>query len=375
MIKLTLQNDWQPEDDMDAIVDKWIAYENAKIPSDIRESLRAFFPHIGISPDEADLIPASVAHHITMHSTTYRKYVKEQKESAQKSLFEQEFFARLQALYVVLEFYTAFMETLSIAKRANILYVKASLVKVKSGLLEEKVKLWPKTNADEEQLTLLVEIENALRRFENIVPVEIVKYVDYDSYQIPSDTLSTYRAVGDLVELPALKKQAEELFDRYGYIQTGRNTFAPKSINAKGNAFKREFWARLQELYSLLEFYAAFVESLLIAKRANDFYLKTCSIKISSGLLEKEMALYPKTKEEEQMLAFLIETEKHLRIFGNVMPVEVARYIGYDVYKISGDILSAYSIAAEMFELLGLKKQAEAFFVCMDTCKQEKRKG
>ncbi|MCL2856566.1 MAG: hypothetical protein FWE19_02420 [Oscillospiraceae bacterium] len=377
MIKLALQNSWQPEDDLSAIVDKWIAEENAKIPAEVRENLREYFPHIGISPDEADLIPASVAHHITMHSLTYRKYL----NSQNKSIFEKEFFVRLQALYTILDFYTAFVETVSITKRANVLCLKLISIKVKSGLLEEKSNLMPKTRADEELLTLLVEIENSLLAFESIVPVETVKYIGHVIYQIPSDTLSTYRTVEELVQLSDLKKQAEELFGRYGYIQTGRSTFVSKhdkkqseseNTNLEAYTFKQRFLVRLQALYILLEFYTTFIESLIVAKRTNDFYLKSFSIKVKPDLPEKEVTLCPKTKEEEQMLAFLVEIEKSLRLFENVMPVEIARYIDYDIYQISGDSLSTYSIAAEMFGLLDLKKQAEGFFAHMG--KSEKSK-
>jgi len=211
-----------------------------------------------------------------------------------------------------------------------------------------------------------------------MVPVETVKYIGYLSYQIPGDTLSTYRAVEGLVELSDLKKQSEELFRRYGYIQIGRNAFAlkhdknqseSKSASPGTNTFKQKFLVRLQELYTLLEFYATFVESLIVAKRANDFYSKTCSIKAKSDLLETKVDLHPRTKEEEQMLAFLVEIEKSLRLFENVMPVEIARYIGCDSYQISGDSLSVYSIALEMLELLDLKKQADAYFGCVGTGK------
>ena len=379
MIKLTLQNDWQPEDDATATFDKWIADENAKIPPDIRESLREFFPHIGMSSDEADLIPASVAQHIVVYSLTYHKYINARKKSTQnvseinKSLFNQEFLARLQALYVILEFYAAFAKTLQITKRANAFYVKSSSMKIKSGLLDKKVTLPPKTRAEEDLLAFLSEIEKSLRMFENIVPVEIVKYIGHDSYQIPGDTLSTYSAVMDISELPELKKQAEELFSSYGYLQTGRATFAPRydetknaqmSMNTEENAFKQEFLARLQALYTLLEFYAAFVETLLIAKRAGSFNIKACSTKVMPGLFDGEIHLRPKTKSEEQMLSTLVEIEKSLRMFENVVPVAVAKYIGYDSYQIPGDSLSAYSAAAEMLELLDLKKQAEELF-CM----------
>jgi hypothetical protein len=47
MIKLTLQGYWQPEDDMDAVISRWIEEENAKIPADIRENLRELFPSVG----------------------------------------------------------------------------------------------------------------------------------------------------------------------------------------------------------------------------------------------------------------------------------------------------------------------------------------
>ena len=174
LIKITLQDSWQPEDDLSAVVDKWIAEENAKIPADVREKLREFFPHIGISSGEADLIPASVAHHIVMNSFAYRKYFNGQSGNGQKSPFEQEFFGRLQAIYVILEFYASFVETVAITKRANVLYLKATSMKVKSGLRKEEVSLLPKTKAEEEMLTLLVEIENSLRVFESVVPVEIV---------------------------------------------------------------------------------------------------------------------------------------------------------------------------------------------------------
>jgi len=376
MIKLTLQSYWQPEDDLSAIMDNWIAAENAKIPADIRESLRGFFPHIGIFPEEADLIPESVAQYITMHSPSYQTYRKNHAADTQtgtpieKRSFEQTLLARLQARYVLLEFYTAFVEMVRIAKRADVLYVKASSVKVKLSAPDEQESLQPKTEAEDELFSFLAEIEQSLRNFESVVPVEIVRYIGHESYQIPSDTLSSYRAVEDLPALSDLKKQAEAFFDRYGYVQTGRNTFAPKYDTKEPVArtdFKGSFLTRLQELYALLAFYAAFVESLQIAKDANDFYTKTSSIKVKSDLFDRETDLRPKTAEEEQLLAFLVEVERALCLFETLMPVEVARYIDYDIYQITGDSLSTYHMASEMFALLDLKKQAETLFCIHDT--------
>jgi len=225
MIKLTLQGYWQPEDDADATIDKWIAEENAKIPADIRENLRGFFPQIGLSSDEADCIPASVAQYITTHSQTYQTYMRDQKKH---TVIEPAFFERLQVLYILLDFYANFVETVQLAKRADAFYVNAASTKVKPDALKKELDLCPKTKEEERMLALLVEIEYALRRFEQIVPVNIAKYIDYDSYEIPSDTRATYRAVKELTELPDLRKQAEALFYTHGYVRTGKNSFAPK---------------------------------------------------------------------------------------------------------------------------------------------------
>jgi hypothetical protein len=300
-----------------------------------------------------------------MHSQTYQNYRNDHRGRVQHeaSFSEQELLARLQTLYVILEFYATFVKTLFFSKRANLLYVKASSVKVKSGLRDEEAVLRSKTKATEDLARLLAEIEKSLRMFENIVPVEIVKYTGYDSYQIPSDLLSVYHAAEELLELPDLQKQAEALFDRYGYVQTGRNSFAPRyAQQIETHSFGEVFFPRLQALYTLLKFYAAFVDSLSVAKRAGEFYVKTSTVKVWSNLLEREAELRPKTEDEERMLAFLIEVEKTLRLFEHVVPVKVAKYATYDSYQIPGDSLSAYRAAVEMPELSDLKKQAEAFF-------------
>jgi|GEM_PF-3160865 len=376
MIKPTPKDCWQHEDDASEVIDKWIADENAKIPDDIRGNLREYFHHIGICADEADLIPASVAQHIIKNSITYSRYKKEHKESEQKkakieSIFaEHEFIAHLQALYVKLEFYSAFSEAVLLSKRANTLYMKAFSIKVKPGLLEKKSNQLPKATIDDEQLTFLVRIEKCLRMFEDIVPTSIVKYVDYDSYQIPGDTLATYLAVEKLIELFDLKDQVESFFRKYGYIQIGRSTFIKKcdkneieqkNQTAEGRNFFRAILMRIQAQYTILECYAEFVESLLTAKRISDFSLKTYTARVRTELLESELELLPKTGEEEKMLVFFIESGKSLRKFEHVMPVEISKYIDHDSYRISGDILSTYSLAEEFLELLELKKQAGVF--------------
>jgi len=372
MIKLTLQDYWQSEDDISSIIDDWIADENAKIPEDIREKLREFFPHVGISPDEADKIPESVAQHITTNSIAYRNYVIGQKASEKSGSFEQENFIYLQGLYVILEFYSSFIETVKIAKRADMLHVKKSSAKIKLDLSDKKISLQPKTEQQEKLLTLITQIENALQVFENTVPVDVVKYMDYNSYQIPADTTSTYSVATELIKLSELKEQAESFFDKHGYVQTGRTTFVSKyNENADTLVYdeneeksrKLRIEARLKSLYSLLEFYDAFVESMIIAKRTNDFYKKTSSIQVESDLLERELNICPKTEKEKQVLGLIINIERSLQIFENVMPIEIVKYTEYDTHQISGDSLSNYSIASEMHDLLDVKKQAGAFFV------------
>jgi len=370
MIKLTLQDYWQSEDDITSIVDDWVADENSKIPEDIREKLREFFPHIGISPDEADAIPESVAQHITTHSIAYRNYVINQKESAKSSSFEQEIFKYLQELYVLLEFYSSFIETVLIKKRANMPHVKESSAKVRLSRNSKKGTLQPKTDAQEDIIALITQIESALQLFESVVPVNVAKYIDYSSYQIPEDTTATYTTATELVRLGELKEQAVALFEKHGYIQTGRTTFISKydtnkAISAYDEAEelerKRQIETRFQALYSLLEFFDAFVDALLIAKGADDFYKKTSSIQVESDLLNKELDICPKTKKEKQMLEFIVNMEKVLQIFENVMPVEIEKYIDYDIHKISGDSLAMYNIASEMHKILDIKKQVDEF--------------
>ena len=231
MTKLTLQSYWQPEDGLDAVISRWIKEENAKIPADIRENLRGLFPQIGISPDEADLVPESVAQYITTNSAAYQKYIKNrQNENVEKSAFTQKFLARLQALYVKLEFYAAFVETVQLAKHAGSFYVKSCSAKIYPGLLKGEADLRPKTQEEEQLLSLIVEVEKALTMFESIVPVEVARYIGYDSHEIPSDTLGTYLAVEEMTSLADLKKQAETLFCTHGYVQTGKNSFAPKEV-------------------------------------------------------------------------------------------------------------------------------------------------
>ena len=221
MIKLTLQDYWQPEDDISAIIDKWLSEENAKIPADIRENLRGLFPHIGISPDEADLIPASVAQYITVHSSAYRKYltggaqVGGEGGKDRLTVFEQEFFPRLRALYVRLEFYAKFVEVFLHNKQAGILYVDESSIRVSSDLLKAESSPCAKTKMQEQMLTFLTKIEEALSEFESIIPVETLRYIGQTGYKIPEDTVSTYHAAQDMVYLIDLKKQAEELLCKH----------------------------------------------------------------------------------------------------------------------------------------------------------------
>lgn len=348
MVKLTLEHDWHSADTAAATLDAWLAQENAKIPADIRESLRGFFPQIGFPSEEADVIPASVARYIITHSQTYRAYMKTCKERPQT---QPECLAYLQGLYMVLDFYATFVETVQMAKRVNALYVTPFTTKVKSDLR--------KTKAEAPQPELLCRIEQALRLFEHTVPVEVASYIGYDNYQIPGDTLATYHNLDEYTQLAELRQQAKALFCQHGYIQTGRNTFAPKGVYPGAKAFRQAFFTRLQELYPLLEFYAVFLDAIPSAKPEQSASITTGAVEIVPNLLDTTPALQPGTEEEAQMLTLLVDIERALHLFGHVMPVQVAKYTDYDSYQISGDTLAARNMAPEMLGLLDLKQQAE----------------
>ncbi|MCL2201199.1 MAG: hypothetical protein FWB75_04475 [Oscillospiraceae bacterium] len=238
MTKLTLQDYWQPEDDAAAIVDKWTAEDNANIPPEVRESLREFFPRIDLSPDEADVIPQSVARYITTNSRAYQKYMKERSERTSpdglitcKSPFEEVFLLHLQGLYAILEFYDEFVESVKSARQAKAVYVDAAEAKISLELLGKKPELLSKTKEDEKLMLFLTEIDKSLRMFESLVPVDVVRYIGHAGYRIAGDTAETYRAVPELVKLQDLKKRAEELFYRFGYVRGERNLFVPKEVD------------------------------------------------------------------------------------------------------------------------------------------------
>jgi len=224
MIKLTTQDYWQPEDDADAIIEKWLSEENAKIPADIRENLRGLFPQIGLSPDEADSVPESVAKYITTNSIAYQKYIKN--ENSKKSIFIEEALKHLQTLYIKLEFYATFIETVKNAEQSGSIYINSSKTQINHELPTTKISSLPKTQEEEQMLSFIVEIEKVITMFESIVPVKVAKYIGYDSHEIPEDTLATYKSVEKLSLLTELKNQAEATFQKFGYIQTGKNTFA-----------------------------------------------------------------------------------------------------------------------------------------------------